>query len=115
MATHDENSQYESILAQLKSEMNNLRREVQQLTQATATSAEEALQLSQVAKSGEWGPEMQQAAELVANGIETWDSLFSGRSTNSALLKSAMQPNAAKYGGELSAKIKADPVPHVVD
>ncbi|WP_069163723.1 hypothetical protein [Nocardia altamirensis] len=115
MAAVDKGGQYEAILANLKSELDKLRAETQRVAQENVTSAEEAQQLSQLAKSGELGAEMQQAASLVAGGSETWDSLFSGKSANSALLEPIMQANAGKYGGELSGRIKGDPVPGVVE
>ncbi|WP_067853221.1 hypothetical protein [Nocardia shimofusensis] len=115
MAAVDRSGQYESILADLKSEIGKLREETQRVAQANVTSAEEAQQLSQLAASGELGAEMQQAASLVAGGSETWDSLFSGKTANSAFLEPIMQANMEEYGGELSAKIKADPVPGVVE
>lgn len=115
MAIANKGDQFGSILAELTTALDNLRRDAEGLAQANVTTADEARQLQELATSGELGAEMEQAARLVSGGAETWDSLLSGRSANSALLFPTMETNAARYGGELRGKITAEPAPSVVE
>lgn len=115
MAIADRSGDFGSILSELTSALDNLKQEVGRLAQANVTTPDEARQLQEMAESGELGPEMRQAAALVAAGSETWDSLLSGHSANSALLFPVMEANASRYGAEFSAKIAAEPAPDVVE
>lgn len=114
MAIADRGDAFGTILNQLTSALGDLQREVERLAQANVTTPEDR-QLQELAESGELGPEMEQAAALVAAGTESWDALLSGRSANSGLLSAVMQTNAARYGSEFSAKIAAEPAPDVVE
>lgn len=115
MAIANRSEAFGSILAELKSQLDELMQEAQRLAQANVTTAEEAQKLQELAASGELGAEFKQAADLVASGAETWDALFSGKSANSSLLIPAMTANSGKYGAELSAQIRSDPEPDMVE
>ncbi|WP_040833568.1 hypothetical protein [Nocardia brevicatena] len=109
MAIADRSNDFNAVLARLTSALGELKQEVERLAQTNVTTPDEARQLQEQAESGELGPEMEQAAALVAAGSESWESLLSGRSPNSVLLFPIMEANASRYGAEFRAKIVSGP------
>ncbi|WP_040801320.1 hypothetical protein [Nocardia higoensis] len=111
MAIADHASKIKAAVSAIDTALGELEQRLASFKASCQVPAEVWQSLQEKAASGELGADMQAAAGLVAGGGETWDSLFSGQSSNSDLVISHLDAMQAEHGAAARAGVGPNGMP----
>ena len=95
-------------MAEVQAATDELRATTARARAETRMTRDEREEFEQAARSGRLGPEMQQLAEKVDRGDDSWEAIWSGRSPNQALFLTYFDRTWAEVGPQVKRAVEAD-------